>query len=311
MSPRPTSADVITLLGFGRVGSALAGLLLAAWPRPFHLNVVRREDHLGGSLLDWAHGTALREDCSLSMNSAALLAESRLVFHAAGSTQPLGVSRLVLARTNAAITRELLGGVAFPAPPWIVVITNPVDVIAHVAWRASRLDHRRVISVGTMLDTARLEWYLAAAQGTPVSSVSGWVLGEHGDSQVPVWSRSTCDGRPARDVASAEELEAVAHRTRQAAHTIRREAPGTWHAVAQCALELGLALTGEGTLARPVGVRPQGRWADTLGDDVFIGLPADIRADGVHQRAEFDMTDAETADLGASARVLRGALRDV
>lgn len=311
----------VSVLGLGWVGAAVVGRLLAGEGRPLDINVIVPSERHRGAFLDLAHSAAFHPSHRLRWNDAEALAEARVVFHAAGASNPIGVSRHVVAEANAAMTRAIFGAARFRHEPFVIVIANPVDVIAWHAWQAGGLDAARVISTGTLLESARLAHYLAEALAVAPAAVDAWVLGEHGDSQVPIFSRTTVDGRPVRDVEVVARDPAILSRcaelTRTAAWQVRQTQPSTWWAVTDCADVIFRGLIGDGDRRCPLGVRARGAWADALGlagpdADAFVGLPVRLRRGGydvIAPAAFGGLDDDEWAALRRSAREVAAALR--
>lgn len=311
----------VCVLGLGWVGAAVVARLLAHTARPLDIHVVVPSDRHRGAFLDLAHTAGFHPRHRLRCNDPAALREARVVFHAAGASNPVGVSRHVVADANAALTRTIFGAAHFSHDPFVIVIANPVDVIVWHAWHAGGLDAARVISTGTLLEAARLAHYLGEALDVAPAAVDAWVLGEHGDAQVPVFSRTTVAGRPVRDVDAVRRdpalLTRCAELTRTAAWQVRQTQPSTWWAVTDCADVIFRCLIGEDERRCPLGVRARGAWADALGlagpdADAFVGLPVRIRQGGVDivtPTAFGDLDDDEWAALRRAAAVVAGASR--
>jgi len=306
----------VSVLGLGWVGAAVVARLLAHTARPLDINVVVPSDAHRGAFLDLAHTAAFHPAHRLRWNDGDAFRAARVVFHAAGASNPVGASRHVVADANAALTRTIFGSAHFSHEPFIIVITNPVDVIAWHAWQASGVDAARVISTGTLLEAARLAYYLAEALAVAPAAVDAWVLGEHGDAQVPVFSRTTVAGQPIREVDAVVRDPAIlmrcAERTRTAAWQVRRTQPSTWWAVTDCADVIFRCLIGEGERRCPVGVRVGGEWAEALNlgvgvgvgvADAFLGLPVRLRQGGYDVVAPDAFGGLEEGEWGA----LRGA----
>src|SRR5690606_27179786 len=130
----------------------------------------------------------------------AVAAGSHVVVVTAGAKQDPGQSRLDLAATNAGILDSLMPRLLEVAPDAVyVIVTNPCDVLTVLAQRASGLPARRVFASGTVLDTSRLRWKLAQRAGVSPASIHAHIVGEHGDSEFPLWSRATIGGVPILD----------------------------------------------------------------------------------------------------------------
>src|SRR5437868_5051856 len=147
---------------------------------------------------------------------------------AAGAGQKSGETRLDLIKKNAAIWREIVPNLVKNNPNGILLIaTNPVDVLTYAAWKLSGLPHQRVIGSGTILDTARFRYLLSQHFGVDASSVHAYIIGEHGDSEVPLWSLANIAGMRLKEFAAAhgqgydhKVMEGIFHQTRDAAYRI-------------------------------------------------------------------------------------------
>ncbi len=158
------SADLplpVTVLGLGWVGAAMVARLLDQ-AAPLEINVrVPSARHLG-AWLDLADAAVLRRGHRLLLNDEAAWRRAAVVFHCAGAANPTGVSRHSVAEHNLALTGEVFARAGFAAPPWVIVIANPVDLVAGLLTRLPGLDPARVIGTGTYLDTIRMQREIAA-----------------------------------------------------------------------------------------------------------------------------------------------------
>ena len=295
-----------SIVGFGNVGRALGNLLLHDRGHAIHLNVVDPSPSIAGPLLDIGHAATFCPWHERSLNDLGLLAESDIIFLAAGMRNAAGGSRLDVAGDNIRLVREIFSPLDLRRDPWIVVISNPVDVITYHVGEMRGVDPRRVIGTGTLLDSMRLEYHLAEELSVPLREVHAWVIGEHGESQVPVFSQSRVRDRPAVDSAPPTLLARCAMLARTAARRIRQDQPGTWWGVSTCAYHIFRALRGEVRLRRPVSVRPRGAWARRLGtDQLAFGLPAEVHRGGHELIEPFDLSRSEMDAVIRSARVIR------
>ena len=304
------SADLplpVTVLGLGWVGAAMVARLLDQ-AAPLEINVrVPSPRHLG-AWLDLADAAVLRRGHRLLLNDEAAWRRAAVVFHCAGAANPTGVSRHSVAEHNLALTGEVFAGGGFAAPPWVIVIANPVDLVAGLLTRLPGLDPARVIGTGTYLDTIRMQREIAVALNRAPAEVEAWVLGEHGEAQVPVWSRIRVAGLPATDLLDAAARDGLARLTREAAWRIRGTQPGTWWGVTACAAEIFAALRGGPLLRRPLGLPIAGAWAERLGHaGLVLSLPAEVDAAGCRLIQDFRLEPGEEAALRAAAAVLAGA----
>lgn len=225
---------VVSIIGLGRVGRAVA-FLLSALPEPLLINLV--DPWLNpGTLLDLAHAHTRNR---LVENSRELLAESHVVFHCAGPEVPPGESRLAVRDRSYELTDSIFSGLAFPHPgPLLIVLSNPVDLITLRALEVTDLPPERVLGTGSLLDTRRFnlitEQYLRLERG----SVEALLLGEHGES-CAVWTEgSLINGTPLKDTLNPAELKGLLQDTLRQAARIKEDQGATYYGVARCAVDL-------------------------------------------------------------------------
>ncbi len=197
---------------------------------------------------------------------------------AAGAAQKPGETRLDLVQKNAAIFRDIVPQVAEANPDGIILVaTNPVDVLAHLTYRISGLPSARVIGSGTILDTARFRSLLADHYGVDPRSVHAHIAGEHGDSEVPVWSSANIAGMPLAEFAAANAItdDADTHReifeaTRDAAYAIIERKGATYYAVAAGLVRIVQAILRDQRTVLSVSSLIE----DYYGiDDVYLSVP--------------------------------------
>lgn len=294
----------VGIVGSGLVG-ATAGYALVVGDLVSELvfidkNVARAE----GEAMDVSHATPFSHPARVSAGDYRDLAGSRLVIVAAGANQKPGETRLDLTAKNAAIFREIIPQITRYAPEAILLIaTNPVDVLTHVAWQASGLPKERVIGSGTTLDTARLRALVAARAQVSSHNVHGYVLGEHGDSEIVNWSSTYIAGSRLYDYFAQRQLpwsqtsEAeIAHDVRRAAYEIIERKGATYYGVATALARIAEALLQDQHAVLTVAMS-DGR--------VAYSLPRVLGRDGVLATLEVGLSESERAGLNASIAVIR------
>ena len=198
----------------------------------------------------------------------------------------------------------------------ILVTTNPVDVLTHEAWRISGLPAERVIGSGTTLDTGRFRAALGDLFRVDPRSVHAFIIGEHGDSEVPVWSSANVAGVPLDDLARArgidfghEERHRIFSDTRDAAYRIIERKGATYYAVAAALVRIVEAIVRDQHTVLSVSSVLGGE-AYGLGE-VAVSLPSIIGATGVQEILQLSLSDGEAAALRVSADVVRAAQEHV
>ena len=199
--------------------------------------------------------------------------------------------------------------------PIIVIVSNPVDVLTYVTIKLSGLPWRSVIGSGTVLDTARLRYELGAHCGVDPRNVHAYVIGEHGDTEVPVWSLANVGGlQYDRFCAQCSRCEkkadfaAIFDRVRNAAYEIIRLKGATYYAIALGATRMLEAILRDQNTVTTASVLLQGEYGI---EDVCLSLPIILGRDGVREVIRIPLSDEEAGKLRKSAEVLKGTLRKV
>jgi L-lactate dehydrogenase len=258
-----------------------------------------------GEAMDLAHGAAYRPSCDVRTAGVDAMRDADAVVVAAGRGGRPGESRLELLRDNARVAAEL-GRRLAGFDGVVVVVTNPVDVLVRVMAEASGLPPSRVIGTGTMLDTARLRQRLGERLDVSPGSIHAQVVGEHGDSEVVLWSGARAGGVPIRAWPgwTADDESRIAHEVRVAAYEIIRRKGATNHAIGLVTANLLRALLRDERRVLDVSRVQDG----ALGlREVALSLPAIVGAGGAVTVVEPAMDDGERAALQRSAQVLRDA----
>ena len=199
--PHPTRVAVV---GTGAVGSTFAFSLLLSGLASEILLVDANARKAEGEAMDLAHAVPFAKTARVWSGPIEETAGAAITVISAGAAQKPGETRLDLLRKNAAIFRQIVPPVAAANPGGIIIVaTNPVDILSYLTWRISGLPASRVIGSGTILDTGRFRYLLAEHYGVDPRSVHAYIAGEHGDSEVPVWSSANIAGMPLADFAEA------------------------------------------------------------------------------------------------------------
>ena len=299
----------VGILGTGWVGASVAiSVLHAGFASELLLSDVK-SDVAEGEAMDLAHGASFYPTTAVrSVPLEELLDTSALVISAGRGGKP-DETRLDLLRDNARIVGDI-GAKLRGYRGLVVVVTNPVDVLTWVVAERSGLPPERVIGTGTMLDTARLRQVIAADLQVAPQSVHAQVLGEHGDSEVVLWSSAQVGGRSLREWPGwrRERETEIADRVRRAAYEIIKRKGATNHAIGLVtAALLRAALRGERRVQTVSRVQ-----AGALGiSGVALSMPTVVDAEGAVSIVVPEVDDTEREGLERSARVLREAIQSL
>jgi L-lactate dehydrogenase len=295
----------VAIIGTGWVGSSVAISTLHSGVADELLLHDVRQEIAEGEAMDLAHGASFYPSAIVSTTSIEEMADTDAVIVAAGRGGRPGESRLQLLCENAAVIRDIAQRLR-NCRGTIVMVTNPVDVLTQVMTEVSGLPPARVVGTGTMLDTARLKHVVGHAINVDPHSIHAHVVGEHGDSEVVLWSAARVGGVRLREWAGWDERRepALAEEVRRAAYEIIRRKGATNHAIGLVTVDLLRCLLRDErrvlTLSRvqdgPLGLR-----------DVALSLPAVVGAQGAAEVLEPEMSAGEREHLLQSADLLRNA----
>ncbi|BCJ52251.1 malate dehydrogenase [Actinoplanes sp. NBRC 14428] len=236
---------------------------------------------------------------------------SDVVVITAGLPRKPGMSRMDLLGVNAKIVRQVAENVAKYAPNAVViVVSNPLDEMTALAQIATQFPKNRVLGQAGMLDSARFTNFVAEELKVPVASVKTLTLGSHGDTMVPVPSKSTVNGKPLAELLPADKVEELVTRTRNGgAEVVALLKTGSaYYAPSAAAARMAKAVAEDSGAVMPVCAWVDGEYGIS---GVYLGVEAEIGATGVKRVVETDLTEAELAGLKEAAEAVRAKQADV
>jgi malate dehydrogenase len=216
-----------------------------------------------------------------------------------------GMSRDELLATNAKIVKSVVSELVSRSPDIILIlVTNPLDAMVHVARRISGLSKSRVIGMGGILDSARMRSFIAAELNVPGPDVEAMVLGGHGDTMVPLPRYTTVKGKPISSLMSKDKLDAIIKRTRDGGAEIvgLLKTGSAFYAPSASAVDMVEAILKDQKRVLPCSVLCEGEYGLK---DVIVGVPVRIGRGGMEQVVEYELAPEERAALEASANAVR------
>lgn len=306
----------IAIIGAGTVGAtaAYATLIRGLASELVLVDVNRAKAH--AEALDLNHGMMFMPPAKVYDGDYADCAGSGIVIITAGAKQKEGQTRLDLARVNTEILKDMMPRLVKVVPDAIyLMVTNPVDVLTYVALKVSGLSKRRVFGSGTVLDTSRFRYLLGQHCGISVKNAHGYIVGEHGDSEVPLWSSVTMGGVRMEDYCIAcvnhcdEAMkEGIYKSVRDAAYEIIKAKGATYYAIGLTATRIiDSVLRDERRILTVTSLLE-----DYLGvSDVCLSVPTIVDAQGCEALVAVRMSDKELAAFRHSAEVVKSAIRSV
>ena len=312
MVDSPIKPTKLAIIGAGAVGSTLA---FAAAQRGVAREIVLEDiakERVEAEVLDMQHGSSFYPTVSIDgSDDVEVCRDADMVVITAGARQKPGQSRLDLAGATINIMKAIIPGVVKVAPNAVyMLITNPVDIVTHVSMKLSGLPANQIFGSGTNLDSARLRFLIGQQTGVNVKNVHAYIAGEHGDSEVPLWSSATIGGVPMLDwhelpghaPLDAKAREDIHQEVKNAAYRIIQGKGATNYAIAMSGVDIIEAILRDTNRILPVS---------TLLDDfhgisnVCMSVPTLLNRSGVNSRINTPVSDQELAALKRSADTLR------
>jgi len=292
----------VTIFGAGNVGSTTAFYL--AHSSPLEINLIDVvEGRAKGLALDIGQSLALTSSSARVTGGSHVQAveNSKLVIITAGYPRQPGMSRLDLTEKNAPIVVDIARNVSKFAPDSvIIVITNPVDEMTYLAWRASNFEPRRVMGMAGVLDTSRFTYFLREIASVSPNDLSTFVLGSHGDEMVVLSDSSKVCGKPLSQVIDDLVLQNCVERTRDAGAEIvgLLKSGSAYFAPATSIGTMALAILGDTSRLLPVTAYLQGEYGIS---GVFVGVPARLGKCGIVEVVEIELSRKELEGLQRAA----------
>ncbi|GED99732.1 L-lactate dehydrogenase 2 [Gordonia spumicola] len=302
----------VTIVGAGAVGTAIAyAALIRGVARTVALLDIN-EAKVAAEVLDLRHGLEFVPGARVIGGSdPSVAADSDVVIFTAGAKQKPGQSRLELAEATIGLTRRALPPIVAAAPKAVfIMVTNPVDVVTYAALKFTGLPPNQLFGSGTVLDTSRLRHLLATHCGVAVQNVHAYIAGEHGDSEIPLWSTATIGAVPlleweplaGRDPLDAVVRERIKRDVVESAYRIIAGKGATSYAIGLAAVRITEAILGDEHRVLPVSTHIG---SDMHGiSDVCLSIPTIVDARGAGERLPVSLSADELAGLTASADTL-------
>ena len=313
MEPRCPGARV-AVIGTGFVGSTFAyTVVLSGLVSDLVLIDVNRVK-AEGDAMDLNHGLAFARPMRIWAGDYEDVATADVIVIAAGASQKPGETRLDLVRKNTVIFREIIGKIMAHDPKGIILIaTNPVDILTYATLKFSGLPPARVIGSGTILDTARFRYLLGLYADVDPRSVHAYIIGEHGDSELAVWSLASIGPMPMADFCrssgrpySSETVEGIFHAVRDAAYSIIEKKGSTHYAIAMGLMRIVEAILRDQHSVLSVSTL----LTDFHGvSDICLGVPCVVNTTGIDRVLDLPLSAEEEAAFRRSADVLKEVAR--
>lgn len=308
----------ISIIGAGFVGSTTAYALMMSGIASEIVMVDINKEKAEGEVMDLNHGLAFVKPVDIVAGDYKDIKDSDIVILTAGANQKPGETRIDLINRNVQVFKSIVPQVVANAPEAILlVVTNPVDILAYVTYKLSGFPKERVIGSGTVLDTARLRYLLSKQCGVDVRNVHTYMIGEHGDTEVPAWSITTIAGARldefcrhcCGDHGCQEDCRKELHqKTVGAAYEIIEKKGATYYAVALGVRRIVEAIIRNENSILSVSSLLEGQFGM---HDLYLSLPTLVNGQGAQRILNVPLDDKDTNGFIKSAQTIKEIINQI
>ena len=310
MNPNPRKAAVI---GCGFVGASIAFRFLQQGLFSELVLLDANQAKAEGEAIDLSDGLPYAAPMTITAGTYDDIADCALVVITAGANQKPGETRLDLIGKNAAILRSILAEItARDFGGILLIVSNPVDVLTYTAWKLSGYPRERVIGSGTVLDTGRLKQLLGEELGVDSRNVHAFIIGEHGDSELAVWSEANVSGLDLQDFCRIRGLERVTEtkdrlyrQVRDSAYEIISRKGATYYGIAMAVGRIAESLVKDEHAVLPVSVVLEGEYGL---EGLALSIPSIVGREGLEEVLEIPLSGEEAQALRQSAKQMEEAI---
>lgn len=311
---KKTHRDKIVVIGAGNVGEAIAYTLMVRVQANDIVLIDLNEDRAQGAALDIAHGTSFFKQVWVRKGGYEECADAQIIIITAGIARKPGQTRLDLAKINVGIVKDITKNIMkYAKNPLLLVVSNPADITTMAVQKESGLDPARVIGSGTSLDTARFRYLLSDKLRVNVEDINAYVVGEHGDSQVAVYSSANVGGFPLKEYAKQVGVEIdeneISERTKNGGAEIIGLKGATFYGIAMAVSNIVETIMRDDNALIPVAHVLSQRFGEWAG--VAASLPCRIGWDGIDQTMKIPMNEKEKKQMDTSVDLIRDFAQQV
>lgn len=300
------------IIGCGNVGATCAYTLMHSGILSEIVLLDANAKKAEGEAMDLNHALPFLSPMRICAGTYEDLADCGIIIIAAGAGQTKGETRIDLLKKNRAILRTILDSIKpVNTEAILLLVSNPVDILTYIALDLSGFDPHRVIGSGTVLDTARLKFLVGRMLQVDSRNVHTFIIGEHGDSELPVWSSANVSGIDLYGFCKISgvpdyqnQLDRMFMEVRTSAYKIIENKGATYYAIAEAVLRIVDSIVRDQDSILPVSTLVEGHYGLS---DICLGVPSVIGADGVKNVLDIPLSQAEYADLHTSAKALKKA----
>jgi len=309
----------VSIIGAGNVGSSFAFALMISGIAREIVIIDKDTKKAAGECMDLNHGLSFTHPTTISSQDYEGCSGSDIVVITAGARQKPGQTRIDLVQTNTDIFKQIIPQITkYAKEAIILVVTNPVDILTYVTLKISGLPANRVIGSGTALDTSRFRYLISEHCKVDPRNVHAYIIGEHGDTELPVWSNASIGGmkiekycptcKNSDNCDHGKELEKLFDEVKDAAYKIIEAKGATYYAVALALVRITEVILRDENSVLPVSTLIK----DYNGiNDVCLSLPSIVNKNGVEHFLRIDLSKEEQGQLKHSANTLKEIVKNI
>jgi len=306
----------VAVVGTGFVGTSIAYSMINQGIINELVLIDVNQEKAEGEALDLLDGMSwAQENIKVWAGDYQDCRDADIVVITAGVNQKPGQTRLELIDINAGIIKDVAAKIMASGFDGILVVaSNPVDVLTQCAWKASGLPSNRVVGTGTTLDTTRFRKEIAAKLQIDPRSIHGYIIGEHGDSEVAVWSHTTVGGKPILEFMvennrlTVDDLTEISDRVKNTAYEIIDRKKATFYGIGMSVARIVKAILNNEQAVLPVSAYLDGEYGEK---NIFTGVPSVVDQNGVREIIELNIDPNERKKFAVSCEQLKTVLNSL
>ncbi len=301
----------IAIIGAGKVGSTFAFALMISGLAREIVIIDKNESLAFGESMDLIHGISLTHPTKIYAGSFENCNDADIVVITAGANQKPGQTRLDLVQANVAIFKDIIPQICeYAENSILLVVTNPVDILTHVTLKLSGYPSGRVIGSGTVLDTARLKYLISEYTQVDPNNIHAYIIGEHGDSEMPVWSNASIGGMDIDTFCATytklddvkTHLNDIFGKVKNAAYQIIQAKGATNYSIALALVKITRSILRNENSILPVSTYISEYYGI---ENICISIPSIININGVEKYLKIELTESEQQLFKNSAMTLK------
>lgn len=308
------TSNKVVIIGAGYVGATTAYTMMQSGLVSEIALIDIDQKKAEGEVMDLNHGLAFSKPMTIKVGTYNDCADADIIIMTAGPSIQPGGTRLDLAKQNTTIMKSIMNEIVKHTREAIILVaTNPVDILTQIAVESVDYDPKKVIGSGTVLDSARFRYILSQHCNIDARNIHGYILGEHGDSEVPAWSLTNIAGAPldeyctncANDICKGLDKDSILAQVRDAGYHIIDRKVATYYGVSMAIKRITEAILRNEHSILTVSSLQNGAYGI---NGVAMSVPTIVSSEGIHKIVELKLSDQEQNLLEASAKALENIL---